>query len=131
MPIDFKKPTPETLEEAVDRIVEGLADTERDMVKKYGAGSQHHGVGTSIRNHWGLWTGSALKTHFMTTYGLGHADDMSGLILFGVDAKVTGNPFDVKKEVARYKEYWINMMLDPLTLMKIVGPVGAETEIAS
>ena len=40
----------------------------------------HHGLGTSLRNRWRLWTGSRLKQYFITK-GIQHPDNMSGLIL--------------------------------------------------
>ena len=40
----------------------------------------HHGLGTWIRNNWGLWGGSRLQKYF-TARGITHPDDMSGVIL--------------------------------------------------
>lgn len=40
----------------------------------------HHGLGTWIRNNWGLWAGSRLQKYF-TDKGLRHPDDISGVIL--------------------------------------------------
>lgn len=40
----------------------------------------HHGLGTWIRNNWGLWGGSRLQKYF-TDRGITHPDDMSGIIL--------------------------------------------------
>jgi hypothetical protein len=40
----------------------------------------HHGLGTWIRNNWGLWGGSRLQKYFIEK-GITHPDDMSGLIL--------------------------------------------------
>ena len=40
----------------------------------------HHGLGTWIRNNWGLWAGSRLQKYF-TDRGITHPDDMSGVIL--------------------------------------------------
>lgn len=40
----------------------------------------HHGLGTWMRNNWGLWGGSRLQKYF-TDKGITHPDDMSGVIL--------------------------------------------------
>lgn len=40
----------------------------------------HMGLGMGLRNGWGLWGGSRLKTYF-TVRGVRDADDMSGIIL--------------------------------------------------
>jgi hypothetical protein len=40
----------------------------------------HHGLGTWIRNNWGLWGGSRLKKYF-TNNGFNNPDDMSSYIL--------------------------------------------------
>ncbi|HJU91298.1 MAG TPA: DUF6794 domain-containing protein [Pyrinomonadaceae bacterium] len=40
----------------------------------------HHGLGTWIRNNWGLWGGSRLQKYF-TDRAITHPDDMSGVIL--------------------------------------------------
>ena len=40
----------------------------------------HHGLGTWLRNNWGLWGGSRLRKYF-TDRGITHPDDMSGVIL--------------------------------------------------
>jgi hypothetical protein len=116
------EPIPETLEEAVDRIYSHLSDEDRPYFKDESSfGWMHHGLGQHLRNEWGLWRGSPLKDYFMTTYGLGHADDMSGIILDSVRSKVLNKSFDIEKEVRRYKEYWGRQGVDPLTQKQIPG----------
>lgn len=51
------------------------AEPNRDAMIAY-----HHGLGTWIRNNWGLWRGSRLQKYF-TDKGIEHPDDMSGVIL--------------------------------------------------
>ena len=46
----------------------------RDMIQ------YHHGLGTWIRNNWGLWSGSRLKKYFQDRR-IFHPDDMSGVVL--------------------------------------------------
>ncbi len=40
----------------------------------------HMGLGMWMRNNWGLWAGSRLQKYMMD-HGVGHPDDMSGVIL--------------------------------------------------
>ena len=114
--ITFADHNPQTLDEAIDILYRNLDDEERKEIKSVSDGTPfHHGFGTSVRNGWGLWQGSDLKTFFETTYGLGHADDMSGIILDALVSKVHGDPFDVQVQVDYYKDYWTKKNIDPLT----------------
>lgn len=48
-----------------------------------------------LRNSWSLWaTDSPIKRDAMEKYKISHADDISGLILEWVYAKVCGVKFD-------------------------------------
>jgi hypothetical protein len=42
--------------------------------------THHHGLGTWLRNYWGLWAGSRLAQKFNRA-GIRHPDDMSHIIL--------------------------------------------------
>jgi hypothetical protein len=106
---------PKTLDEAINLIVADLRPEDVEYIKREGASCAHHGFGTAMRNGWGLWEDNELTRHFRDSYGLGHADDMSGLILSGVEAKVKGIKFDLDGEIARYKKHWANYGVDPLT----------------
>jgi hypothetical protein len=72
---------------------------EEDMIE------YHMGLGLWLRNNWGLWGGSRLKTYF-NKIGIFHPDDMSGLILTTFWRHLHNKPLEVENEVARYKEYW-------------------------
>jgi hypothetical protein len=117
--MDFSKHSPKTLEEAAKLIVDNLQPEEREYIQKEGTGMAHHGFGTAMRNCWGLWHDSELAQHFKTVYGLAHADDMSGMILASVEAQVKGTAFEPNVAAARYKIYWRNMKVDPLTQQEI------------
>lgn len=71
--------------------------------------TMHHGYGQMIRNAW-LWNPeSRLHQWFKATYSLGHADDMSGLIMDGVEAKIQGREYtdkDIMKRVNKSKAHW-------------------------
>lgn len=59
--------------------------SEKDMIQC------HHGLGTWLRNNWGLWKGSRLSTWF-NEKGIRHPDDMSGIILDSFWRHLNGNP---------------------------------------
>lgn len=117
--MEFHKHHPKTLEEAVQLIVADLSPEDRAFIATEGVAGAHHGYGMAMRNGWGLWHDSELAQHFKTTYGLGHADDMSGLILSSVEAQVNGTTFDIQAAVDRYKQHWRKLCIDPLTQQKV------------
>ena len=58
--------SPKTMNEAVDLIYKNLDNTERSLIKgQNNAAGFHFSFGMSLRNHWGLWTGSELKDYFI------------------------------------------------------------------
>ncbi len=65
----------------LDKLLKEVDKTEmqslsnRDDMIRY-----HHGLGTWIRNNWGLWGGSRLQKYF-TDKGIMHPDDMSSVVL--------------------------------------------------
>jgi hypothetical protein len=117
--MDFSKHTPKTLEEAAGLIVADLRPEDREYIAKEGTAGAHHGFGTAMRNCWGLWHDSDLAKHFKTVYGLGHADDMSGMILSAVEAQVKGTAFDANAEAEKYKAHWRKLKVDPLTQQEV------------
>jgi hypothetical protein len=83
-------------------IEEMRSGTENDMIR------YHHGLGTWIRNEWGLWRGSRLAKYF-NEMGVRHPDDMSGIILDTFWDRLHEQPFRLKERVAGYAEYWASM----------------------
>lgn len=108
---------PATLEAAVDTIVSSIDEDTRAFILNpaNNAGAAHMGGGMAMRNQWGLWHDSVLAQHFKTRFGLGHADDMSAIILEAAFAKVREQPHDVDAQVERYKSHWRRMGVDPLS----------------
>jgi hypothetical protein len=78
------------------------AGKEKDMIR------YHHGLGTWMRNNWGLWGGSRLRTYFVKL-GLRHPDDMSSTILDSFWRHLNGKPIKLKEQVKRYQAYWKRM----------------------
>ena len=82
-----------------DVVAEMYAGSEDDMVR------YHHGLGTGLRNSWGLWGGSRLRDYFHSV-GLEHPDDMSGVILDSFWRRLHGKPIRLKSQVRYYQRYW-------------------------
>jgi len=90
---ELKKRLPQEELDRIGRI------SEKDMVL------YHSNLGRTLRNKWGLWTGSRLQTFFFDL-GLQHADDMSGVILDSFWRHIHNKPILLEKQVARYQKYW-------------------------
>ena len=99
--------TPRTLDECfavlakklpAETLVEMQRGSEDDMSR------YHHGLGTWLRNNWGLWDRGPLYQHFHAL-GLNHPDDMSGVILDSFWRYLHERPLEVEKQVAAYREY--------------------------
>lgn len=110
---------PETLEEAIDHVAATVTPEQKAGIRPGAPRDYHFFGGMAIRNGLGLWQDTPLARHFKTRFGLGHADDMSGLIMDGAWAKLGGEAFDLEKEVAYYKTYWQRAGIDPLTQVRI------------
>jgi len=80
--------------------------TEKDAM-----GMAHHGLGQWLRNNWGLWCGSTLKTYF-EGLGLHHADDMSGVILTSYHRHKNGKDINLDEQVQHYKDFWAKNKLE-------------------
>ena len=111
---------PKTLAEAVYMLYNALDDEGKKFIREHGTMGLHHGYGTHIRNEYGLWDRkSDLHKFFREHYGLGHADDMSGVILTVLEAKITDADYNIDLVVNKYKNHWIQLGIDPLTQTEI------------
>ena len=114
MPITFL-PIPETFEEAVQRLASDLTEEELMVISKPNfVALSHHGVGMSIRNQW-IHQGGALRDHFVCEYGLGHPDDMSGMLMEALHRRIVGLAFDPDAEARSYQEFWLKQGVDPIS----------------
>lgn len=102
------QPIPLTLEAAIDSVVDQLDPESLKIVKDPTSkpGQTHFFGGMAIRNMWLHPVGSPLLQHFKTRFGLGCADDASGMILSGVWAKVRGQVYDADKDAEHYHAFW-------------------------
>src|SRR5690606_4613258 len=61
-----------------------LSHDDKQTIKKLNSSNEtylfHHGLGTWIRNNWGLWGESRLKQYFLERK-IDHPDSMSAIIL--------------------------------------------------
>jgi hypothetical protein len=65
----------------LDKLLKEVDKKEMQSLSKRGDMIRyHHGLGTWIRNNWGLWGGSRLQKYF-TDKGIMHPDDMSSVVL--------------------------------------------------
>lgn len=75
---------PRDLGECMQELDRLLATKDREMMKAKTTRNDmiayHHGLGTFLRNNWGLWGGSRLQQYFFAR-GLNHPDNMSALVL--------------------------------------------------
>jgi len=69
------------------------------------SGFVHHGLGTHLRNNWGLWGGSALPKS-LNKIGIFHPDDMSGIILDSYQRKMKGEEIRLDEQVKQYQDFW-------------------------
>lgn len=74
--------------------------TEDDFMMKF-----HLGFGRWIRNNWGLWGGSRLRTYFYKIE-IYHPDDMSGIILDSYHRHLNGKKIKLDDQIEFYQDYW-------------------------
>lgn len=65
----------------------------------------HMGLGLWMRNNWGLWRGSRLKSYF-NGIGVFHPDDMSGIILNSFWRHLNSKPLNLDEQIAYYRLFW-------------------------
>jgi len=101
-------PVPTSLEEAFAMLEAKLSKPDLDRMR---AGTEeemvryHHGLGTWMRNTWGLWGGSPFAKR-LRSMGLRHPDDMSGAILDAFWSHLKGLPVDLAPKAEASGWYW-------------------------
>lgn len=100
-----EKTLPATLEEAMDQLESRMSEEFRRTFKKEDPVLYHFGLGTSIRNCYGLWSGSKLAAWF-NRKGIRHPDDMSSIILTSLHRRMNGKPIDLAGQIKGYQAYW-------------------------
>jgi hypothetical protein len=82
-------------------IINDFKNITEEMVIKY-----HHGLGTSIRNGFGLWGRKTEIAKWFSKKGVLHPDDMSGIVLHSLWRKLHKKPINFKEQVKYYQDYW-------------------------
>lgn len=118
----FPDEKPETIDRAIELIESVIGPDEkawaiRTPLEKAMA-STHHGFGMEMRNTWGLWEEGPMRKYVQTRFNLfGHGDDISGLIMAGLWAKLRGEDVDhaLSEEADRMRAHWESISKDPAT----------------
>jgi hypothetical protein len=91
---------PVNLEDCFKSLNEVLKKEDIETIKNLKSRTEviqyHHGLGTWLRNNWGLWGGSRLQ-QYLIKKGLNHPDDMSHSILEFYYDWLNNNHLDWKK----------------------------------
>ncbi len=115
MKLDIDK-VPNSLQSAIDTIVDALDEDDRRYVAANDEYSVHMTIGMGLRNCWSLWDKEThLVQWFISEFKIAHADDISGLILTGVWCKVRSVTFDPYAIAKGFHEHWRRFGVDPIT----------------
>jgi len=102
---------PKTLEECYTEL-ENLEDLEEWLNlndKESSAVSlSHHGLGTWIRNNWGLWEGKGELYNWFKENEINHPDDMSGIIITSFYRFKHNIDIKLDEQINDSVEYYLN-----------------------
>ena len=93
---------PKNLEEAFKELDKMLSPELKKGIKDGTENDLHMGLGMWIRNNWGLWKGFDLAKWF-NKLGIGHPDNMSGIILNSYALHLNNKPIDLDGQVRAYR----------------------------
>lgn len=113
---------PSTVNEAIDYLYNNLSDEDKKFIKSEdNSACVHFTIGMDIRNDFSLWEeNTPISLDFQKRFGLfGHGDDLSGIILDGVWAKVNNKTNDeidkiLNQSADKFKKHWINLGINPV-----------------
>jgi len=113
---------PANLDQAINTIIEALDSSEISGFRsgKLDAVSVHHTLGQLIRNSWSLWErDTTLSLWFRNNLKIGHADDISGVIILSMIARLKNESFFPQLLIEEYHEHWrqfgCDMYGDPIS----------------
>lgn len=117
MPCHILETLPFTHNQAVNILLKATwTQAERIMMLEGGLVALHHNFGKHIRDSWHLWEPtSPLARYYQRFYGIGHADDMSSLIILDLLCRMRGESFDMRHYVEKYRDFWLNQKIDPVS----------------
>lgn len=103
---------PATLDEALLELDKILEPAHVEEIERRDPIEFHHGLGTALRNCWGLWAGGSGLASWFAERGITHPDDMSSIVLTSFHRKLNGNELDVEGQIAEHKAYWEEQRAD-------------------
>jgi len=98
---------PQTLEEAVSALIAHIPKEE------FSGPWAHFGLGMWVRNNLGLWDKESPLAKYFCSIGIGHPDDMWGILSDCIVRKFRNEPFDLEGQVKYYRDYWVKQDEDP------------------
>jgi len=107
---------PSSIKSAVETLVSAMDEQDKRAIRAASDGTVfHHTLGTGMRNAWSFWEAdSPLKRDAVASYGIAHADDISGLIIAWTCAEVRGESFDPVAHCQKFHEHWAMYGTDAL-----------------
>jgi hypothetical protein len=103
---------PADLDEALAELERILNPAHVEEIKRRDPIEFHHGLGTALRNCWGLWAGGSGLAAWFAEQGITHPDDMSSIVLTSFHRKLNGKELDVAGQIAEHQAYWVKQRQD-------------------
>jgi len=97
---------PADLDEALAELEQILNPGHIAEIKRRDPIELHHGLGTALRNCWGLWAGGSDLAAWFAEQGITYPDDMSSIVLTSFHRKLNGAELDVAGQVAAIEAHW-------------------------
>ncbi|MCZ4408163.1 hypothetical protein O3Q51_05055 [Cryomorphaceae bacterium 1068] len=92
---------PKDLKDCLSELDKLLTENNREKFGETMPADYHMGLGTNLRNRWGLWSSSRLREYFLDL-GVTHPDDMSSIILDGYHLYLNENEIALDRLLSRY-----------------------------
>lgn len=107
---------PRSVDEAIELLFDNLTEEDVFAIRQSGASQHHFGFGMALRNAWihPDPAGELVKS-CLDTFGVSMADDISGLIMSGLFARVKSEEIDLFAQAEGYRQHWIEAGCDPAT----------------
>jgi len=110
---------PATVDEAIEQLFAALTKEDKAQIGGLDSAAVHMTLGMYLRNNWSLWDRTTkLSQDFQTRFKLyGHGDDLSGMILQGLWARVQDRNVAhvLEQEAEKYRRHWLAHGLNPET----------------
>lgn len=97
---------PASLDQALVELSRLLGTARLAEFKRQGPARHHFGLGTALRNCWGLWSGGSALGQWFAARGIRHPDDMSSIVLESLHRQLHGKPRDLDAQIKAHQDYW-------------------------